>query len=216
MVKYDENKKHAYFNGITFTRDDKTGYYLSTKIVKDDKRQRLHAYVWEYYNGDIAEGYEVHHKDEDKSNNQISNFIILLGLKHRKLHIDEHLKDDNWLAQARENMIKNVIPKAKEWHKSEKGSEWHKKHYEKCKDKLYEKKEYKCKNCEKPFMSIREGFCSNNCKSMWRRKQGLDDESRTCIICGKQFTVNKYSKTQSCSFKCRGEVRCLNKQKSEV
>ena len=64
MISYKSNGKFAYFNGLKFTRDDKTGYYLNSTI-----RKRLHRCVWEYYNGEIPKGYHIHHKDNDKSNN---------------------------------------------------------------------------------------------------------------------------------------------------
>ena len=61
--------KEIWFNGIKFTKDDKTGYYLNSSI-----RKRLHRYVWELHYGEIPEGYHIHHIDFDKSNNDISNF----------------------------------------------------------------------------------------------------------------------------------------------
>ena len=59
------SSKYQYFNGLKFTRDDKTGYYLNSTIEK-----RMHRYVWEFYNGPIPKGYDIHHKDEDKANNE--------------------------------------------------------------------------------------------------------------------------------------------------
>ena len=38
--------KEIWFNGIKFTKDDKTGYYLNSSI-----RKRLHRYVWELHYG---------------------------------------------------------------------------------------------------------------------------------------------------------------------
>ncbi|ACQ54142.1 HNH endonuclease [Clostridium botulinum] len=215
MVKYDEAKKHAHFNGYTFTRDEKTGYYLSTKPTKENKRQRLHVYVWEFYNGRIPEGYEVHHKDEDKGNNDISNFELLLGLKHRKLHGYEFSQDEKRVETARKIIKEKAQPKAIEWHGSKEGREWHKEHYENVKDKFHIKEKYICEYCGITYETQkgRNKFCSNKCKSAWRRKQGLDNEIRVCVICGKEFECNKYSKAKTCSRKCRGELRRLNKQK---
>ena len=215
MAKYDKNKKHAYFNGITFTRDEKTGYYLSTRKVKDGKRQRLHVYVWEYYNGEIPKGYEIHHKDENKGNNESSNFELVTGPKHRRIHADEFLHDKKRIEESTRYLLELAQPKAKEWHRSKEGRKWHKKHYEKFKDKLQQKREFKCRNCGKTFLSVREGFCSNNCKSAWRRKQGLDNENRICVICGKEFETNKYSKVKTCSITCGRKLRCLTMRKSK-
>lgn len=43
-VTYLEDKKHAYFDGETFTRDERTGYYLTTKN-NDRAGRRLHRVV---------------------------------------------------------------------------------------------------------------------------------------------------------------------------
>jgi hypothetical protein len=45
-------------------------------------------------------------------------------------------------------------------------------------------------------------FCSNKCKSRWRRRSGLDDVERICEYCGKAFKVNKYKPTKYCSSLC--------------
>ena len=73
--------KHQFFNGIKFTRDERTGYYLNSTI-----RKRMHRYVWEFYNGTIPKGYEIHHKDRNKANNSISNLEIMQKGKHSSLH----------------------------------------------------------------------------------------------------------------------------------
>ncbi|GAA0115723.1 HNH endonuclease signature motif containing protein [Clostridium senegalense] len=218
MVKYDEAKKHAYFDGYTFTRDEKTGYYLSTKPTKDNKRQRLHVYVWEFYNGPIQEGYEVHHKDEDKGNNDISNFELLLGLKHRKLHGYEFSQDEKRVENARKIIKEKAQPKAIEWHKSEEGRKWHKEQYKMVKEKFHVKEKYACKYCGKEFETQKGNnkFCSNKCKSAWRRNEGLDNETRLCSICGKTFITNKYSPAKTCSKECRRESTRLSKQKLKV
>ena len=67
-----EAKISIKFNGEKFTLDKRTGYYLkTTKPIK-----RLHIYIWEYYNGLVPEGCHIHHKDFNKFNNDISNFLI--------------------------------------------------------------------------------------------------------------------------------------------
>ena len=71
-------EKYIYFNNIKFTRDNKTGYYLNSTI-----RKRLHRYVWEFYNGDIEKGFDIHHKDLNKELEKISklNELCLLEVK---------------------------------------------------------------------------------------------------------------------------------------
>ena len=84
MIEYKENNKYAYFNNNKFTRDDKTGYYLSSLI--NGKRYRLHRYVWEYYNGTIPKGYDIHHKDHNKLNNHYTNLEGLTNSEHVRKH----------------------------------------------------------------------------------------------------------------------------------
>jgi HNH endonuclease len=66
----------------------------------------------------------------------------------------------------------------------------------------------KCRQCRAPFTKVcshdKPAFCSNACKSAWRRASGLDDEKRTCTRCGGTFTVNRYAKQEHCSYQCAG------------
>ena len=192
-------EKYQYFNGLKFTRDDKTGYYLNSTI-----RKRLHRYVWEYYNGEIPEGYHVHHIDHDKSNNDISNLELVEGKKHVTMHSTERALIE--YEALVENLDNNARPKAIEWHGSSEGREWHKEQYEKYLGKWIKRKVIKkCEQCGSEFETIDNGkskFCSNKCKAKWRRESGIDDEIRTCKLCGGEFTINKYSKAKYCSRSC--------------
>ena len=199
MILYADNNQTAVYNGVSFKRDKQSGYFLSSCKI-GGKRKWLHVVVWETEKGTVPEGYVVHHIDGDKYNNNIENLTLLSKSEHIKHHAsnwtDEH-RD-----RLRKNLAENALPKAVEWHKSESGSEWHKKHYEETKDKLHEKKEFVCDNCGKAFTAEATGanrFCSPNCKSAYRRKSGVDNEERKCEVCGDVFITNKYSKAKYCS-----------------
>lgn len=197
-LEYYDNHETAAFNGYTFKKDKKTGYYLSSKPI-NGKRKRLHVYVWEFYNGDIPAGYEVHHIDHDKDNNEIKNFELLSREEHRKRHILEMSEETK--EKLRKNLFENAIPASKEWHKSEAGRAWHKQHYDQVKDALHKTCEHKCLYCGKSFIGGDRStvkFCSNNCKSAYRRKSGVDDIERKCIICGEKFIANRYSTAKYC------------------
>lgn len=209
MIKYYEEGEYAIFDGLVFRKDKRTGYYLNSKTHK-----RLHVYVWEYHNGKIPSGHHVHHKDFDKANNEITNLELLTARQHMSLH------GKTWDKKRYEKQIKildeEVRPKASEWHGSEAGREWHKVHYEKTKENLYRKKKFVCEQCGKEFEAINHGnnrFCSNNCRSAYRRKSGVDNEERICEWCGQKFEVNKYAKTKTCSRTCRGKLRWDKKRK---
>lgn len=198
-------QKFQYFNGVKFTRDEKSGYYLNSSI-----RKRMHRYVWEFYNGEIPEGYQIHHKDKDKSNNDISNLEAVPFSAHAKMHSKE--KAAMMHEAMVENLKTNAIPKAVEWHKSEEGRDWHKVHYENTKHKLHPEKKMVCEMCGVEYTgkaSAENRFCSNKCKSAWRRKSGIDNETRVCAFCGAEFITNKYSKGETCSRACANKKRTL-------
>ena len=47
MIEYHDDI--AEIDGISFRKDKKSGYYLSSKAIHG-KRTRLHIYIWEKYN----------------------------------------------------------------------------------------------------------------------------------------------------------------------
>jgi hypothetical protein len=198
-------QKYQYFNGIKFTRDNKTGYYLNSTI-----RKRMHRYVWEFYNGEIPKGFHIHHKDKDKANNDIINLEPIPFSAHAKLHNKEKAEENH--DSIIENLNNNARPKAIEWHKSEEGRKWHKEHYERMKKDLHPEKMMICEMCKREYIgktSAENRFCSNNCRAAWRRKQGLNKEKRICIICDKEFETDKYKKTMTCSRACANRLRTL-------
>lgn len=193
-------EKTIYVDGIKFTLSKK-GYYDG---YHKRKRLRLHRYIWEKHNGPIPEGYDVHHIDGNKLNNDISNLIMLTPSEHHKIHANALTEEQK---ARRDELFANLVrAKACEWHGSDAGIEWHKKHGKEVSEHLHDVKIKKvCKCCGKEFYDngFNKGlFCSNNCKSKWRREAGLDNEKRTCIICGKEFITNKYSKAKTCSESC--------------
>ena len=190
-----DKPKYIEYNGLKFCRDDRTGYYLNSTI-----RKRLHRYVWECEVGPIPKGYHVHHIDGDKTNNDLSNLSIMTNTGHQRLHGQELKRKE----KSRAN-IKIAVKYAPAWHHSEAGKKWHSEHmagYKPPRSKRI------CEQCGAEFMGTAwSRFCSNNCKSKWRRLAGLDDEERTCIICGRTFLCNKYDKTKVCSIECKGKHR---------
>lgn len=60
--------------------------YIRKFCVKHKRHRMEHDMVWEENNGPIPEGYQVHHVDEDKTNNGIGNLELLTALEHKRLH----------------------------------------------------------------------------------------------------------------------------------
>lgn len=194
------------FNGESY-------YYCGAYFQR--KGKRLHRAVWEYHNGEIPSGYHIHHKDEDRYNNDISN----LELVYKSDHLSHHMSKEERKQASRES-VKKAIAAAPEWHRSEEGKKWHSKHLKEILGKR-EDRTYTCDFCGKEFITKNiysdksNRFCSNNCKSAFRRASGVDNEERTCLVCGKPFVVNKYSKILTCSRDCGREKR-WGKQESKA
>lgn len=203
-VNYSKGSKFAYIDGLTFTRDERTGYYLSSKNI-DGSRKRLHVYVWEKHHGKVPHGYHVHHKFHDKRKNEIEDLQLMSEREHIKHHADLMIEDERDVLRKR--LDEKARPKAIEWHGSEDGRKWHSEHA-KQQWKFREPIEYECTNCGKKFESRKSyadssnRFCCNNCKSAWRRKTGVDNERRECKLCGEPFVANRYSNRKRCD-KCR-------------
>lgn len=190
------------FNNIVFVQDEK-GYYRA----KTDFTLYMHRYVWEYYNTRIPDGYEVHHKDFNRANNDISNLQLLTVEEHRKIHA--YLLTDEQRAWRRTNLNENARPKAIEWHKSEEGRAWHKEQITKQHQLGVFKHELICTNCGKRYIGESKNkntFCSNVCKSAYRRKTGKNLEERICVVCGAPFLSDKYKHTLTCSRSCANKM----------
>lgn len=63
----------------------KKGYLRFRKNEKGNF-QMEHRYVWEKHFGKIPEGMQIHHKDFDKTNNDITNLLLVTPLEHKRLH----------------------------------------------------------------------------------------------------------------------------------
>lgn len=201
------------FKGITFRRYPDSNnradreYYRPSGDYIEDGVQALHREVWKHHNGDIPDGHLIHHKDGDTGNNDISNLECVSPQEHVERHpemggieSDEHLAD--------------LIESAKEWHKSDEGREWHSEHWKNSLRKVFEdSKTGECDQCGDEFeYHTSARFCSNACKSAWRRDSGRDDEERICEACRQPFTVNKYKDTRSCSRRCGGALMSWTKR----
>lgn len=204
LVEYVDGGDLAIFDGQSFRRDKNTGYFLSSKPIRNGKRVRLHVYVWEKMNGPLPDGWHVHHIDFDKNNNEPENLRAMPEEEHLSLHAQ--LADKEELRKR----VDRIRPLAAKWHGSPEGRAWHKEHGKDVwKDR--EPKEYTCTWCGKKFTTLnRYGpddnhFCSNACKSAFRRASHVDDVDRRCTVCGKTFRVNKYDKMDRCPDCRRGK-----------
>jgi hypothetical protein len=69
------------YNGRVFSLRDQ-GYYRATSGDRD----YLHRVVWEAEVGPIPEGWDIHHRDHDKTHNEIPNLECLPKAEHARLY----------------------------------------------------------------------------------------------------------------------------------
>lgn len=200
---HNPNNDYIIYDGIYFYKETVSGYYLGNVTLPGRKRRypmRLHVYVWQKYNGDIPKGYHVHHKDENKDNNDISNLELLKAYDHLSYHANE----ESNLESCRRNMNEVVRPAAIAWHKSEDAKGFHESHYQNVTKEIWmEPVTKKCEFCGKEYTTNHakaktSKYCSNNCKAAARRKNGADKIEYTCPQCGKTYMKYKYSKAVLC------------------
>lgn len=185
------------FNGTT--------YYLCGNYYQR-KGKRLHREVWEYHNGEIPKGYDIHHINGDRSDNDITNLQLLTRSEHQRAHQTPERRQEE-----RERMPA-ISEYAKAWHKTERGKQFHSEHA-----KEYwanaGMNTYTCTYCGKEFQTKHvygqydNTFCCAKHKAYWRKEQGIDNETKTCPICGKEFEANRYAKKVCCSKSCATKKR---------
>lgn len=202
-VKYSEDRQYAFIDGYKFRRDPKSGYYLSTKNIGAG-RKRLHRYVWEKHNGPIPKGYEINHIDENKYNNEISNFECITAHEHRMFHLKHDY--ERMLPKWCKNLDEKARPAAAQWHKSAEGKNVLNQIRPKHMRKKYVKK---CIVCGKSYRTAKKNsrFCSGRCRTRYRNINKLDNILKKCEYCGKEFSTNRYRAKKYCSTLCQNKQR---------
>src|SRR3990167_3501438 len=201
------------------------GYYCNRR------GKLLHRAIFRSVYGPIPDGMEIHHKDENKTNNAIENLQMLTATAHRKLHALQRPK--GYVAWTREQ---RVISKRAQWAAREPHEiicancgqvcitrgERTKYCSGTCRSRQYRKemrytKEMQCGYCGKVFLGQIHDcpiYCSRSCKSsacnvgrVYARRRG----PRSCAVCGTYFRVDD-PRTLTCSRKCgvtyRSAKRC--------
>ena len=196
---------------IQFRKRTDNGYWVNTSINKGEviylHRETLRRYL--KLTKEQMKGYDVHHIDGNKDNNDISNLQLLNKTEHKKIHSDSSKWSEDRLKKARRRMD-YAREYANLWHKSQEGREWHKEQWKNSLGKYQNNKiKKKCKYCGNEYEVNKSNastskFCSNKCKSAYRRASGVDNVERVCAKCGNIYLVNKYSNGKLCR-KCSGK-----------
>lgn len=189
------------FNGVRFYRKGR-GYYKAGYEESGRRTIYMHRYVWEFHNGPILAKHHVHHTNGNTSDNRLENLVLMLGTEHSRQHALERIADGTFGTPEHLSIARAA---AAQWHGSPAGLDWHKQHG---KDTWAdrEKQQCPCTQCGKPYDGFigarKRGFCSPSCQNMARVASGVDDETRTCVVCGTEFQANKYRKVKTCSKMC--------------
>ena len=74
------------FNGVIYYKRVDGCYAKTYKNANKKGTFFLHRVIWEAHNGPIPEGYDIHHIDRDKANNNIDNLKMLPHNEHARIH----------------------------------------------------------------------------------------------------------------------------------
>lgn len=192
---------HQKFNGVVYSKHN------------DDHYGTIHRDIWRYYCGEIPDGYEVHHKDLNPENNDISNLQILTRAEHRKLHQNMaklHL-ERTFSTYTCENCGKTFKARTDS---NRKFCSYKCRRAKEFELKRKEKSRRICKNCGKEFFAARDiqAFCCDNCRRLYYHKKEKRYE-KVCPICGKTFKT-RTEKSVCCSIKCANALRLIAKKNS--
>lgn len=185
------------FNGIMYYKKT-NGYYQCAITKKRDKQgieRYLHRAVWKFYKGDIPKGMQIHHIDENKDNNDISNLALLTAKEHMKHHNTSERLTKWWHSEYGKKANKKGIKLAKLWHASEDGYKWHSEHQKESIKKMVI--EELCKECGKVFTTFKDKRHQYICRKC--RDKLLKRELR-------RLNPEKYKPKVRCILTCKNNI----------
>lgn len=206
-------KKFVVYKGEKFWLQTTGRYYQSGR--KEVSERLLHRRIWVEAFGEIPAGMQVHHKNEDWTDNDLGNLELVPESEHKSAHMTKSMADPDFRANAMRG-LEVAREKAAEWHASDDGIEWHKAHGKKTWEGRAPTKA-SCVVCGSEFETFfpsRAKFCSRSCEqkdSFQRHKTSTG----VCVLCGKEFVFNKYRKQECCSRVCSNRLRALRESSTK-
>lgn len=174
-----EDTEVTEFNGLRYTRRPGKRYFKTNTWDKVNKKyvpRFLHRDVWIFYNGPIPEGHDIHHKDENWDNNDISNLECLSRTEHNRTH--DSFAEWNKTEEARKLRERNV---QKAWA-----------------DAVY--RDFVCEFCGNQFQSRNYTKVPKYCSAICGERSRLGGKPKECQVCHKQFWGRPGART--CSEEC--------------
>jgi hypothetical protein len=53
-----------------------------------------HVWVWEQANGPVPDGFQLHHRDGDKANNDLANLELVTPTDHKRIHSPHYQRNN--------------------------------------------------------------------------------------------------------------------------
>ena len=133
-------------------------------------RQFLHRRVYSDHHGPIPEGFDIHHRDEDKANNDIGNLEMLSHSEHLRRHAIKSDLGRRHTAAAQASLLA--------YRASER-----------------DVRDFTCMECGRGFRSrvyrSAPRFCSAACQDRRRDREFAASAPRSCKQCGTLFTPHR-------------------------
>ena len=197
-----KNKHHSIYLQRAFNKYGEENFVFTVLEVVNDKKTRIKT------EQNFIDALHPEYNVDPHAHSRLGAKASPSTLEKMRL-VGSSLSEERREAM-RQNMLNVVIPSAKEWHGTQEGITWHKEHYKRWGHTLHSEHDIICDQCGDKFKAEHGKFCSGGCKSKWRRDQGIDDVDKNCIVCGGEFTVNKYAKTETCSKSCASKLLWIN------
>ena len=100
------------FNGNIYALSD--GYYKRGYGSRlDHKTAYLHRDIWEFHNGSIPDGYQIHHKDGNTTHNDLQNLEYLKIDDHTKEHHPLQEMDERYCEHCGKRLVRNAYRNGK-------------------------------------------------------------------------------------------------------
>lgn len=123
--------------------------------------KKIHRDVWQGAFGPIPSGCHIHHRDHDPKNNLLANLECMPASQHLSENRARYERTIGPLARER----------AAEWHRSEEGRLWHRRHMQRVKTwTKWKRVEKLCLFCKKKYQGVErksgqnQVYCTEKCK----------------------------------------------------